>query len=128
MIQDSSHHRNITDYDIVAFDMDFTIINYKFKPFMKLMYEAAAVYMIGYLGYPPELIPPTEEEELLYHFCSRWVIDKKRLWVLKISEDSEVLLAYNGYDKVPNEDLIKEYGEQPKINPFCPDTLRSNEY
>lgn len=98
MIQDSSHHRNITDYDIVAFDMDFTIINYKFKPFMKLMYEAAAVYMIGYLGYPPELIPTTEEEHLLYHFCSRWVIDKKRLWVLKISEDNEVLLAYNGYD------------------------------
>ena len=128
MIQDSSHHRNITDYDIVAFDMDFTIINYKFKPFMKLMYEAAAVYMIGYLGYPPELIPPTEEEHLLYHFCSRWVIDKKRLWVLKISEDNEVLLAYNGYDRVPNEELVKEFGEQPKINPFCPDTLRSEEY
>ena len=93
--------------------MDFTLVNYKLKPFFKLLYEAASVYMIGTLGYPALLIPPTEEEDLLYEFCSRWVLDKQRLLLLKVSEDGEVLRAYNGYTRVSSEELTIIYGSNP---------------
>lgn len=103
-------------YDIFAFDMDHCFMTYNMKTFPKVLYESMALFLINKLGYPFELIPQPKEESLLYRFSCRWVIDKEKLLILKVSDGLDILRAFDGYRRLPNEEILEIYGANPKIS------------
>ena len=106
-----------SQYDIIAFDMDQTMAEYKLGNFMRTNFRVIAQALINELGYPHELYPTDEEEAEwpLLNFYIRGCIDKNTLNVLKISDDLHVLTVYNGYKKLTSEEILAEYGQEAKL-------------
>ena len=68
-----------SQYDAIAFDMDLCFAEYKSKNFLKLLYESVAAKMVIHLGYPQEIFPDEEEEELFYSRYAKGFIDNVSL-------------------------------------------------
>lgn len=80
MEQENTHFFNpkgmkASDYDVIAFDMDLTLAEYKMKSFIRLLFASVAAQLINHQGYPKDLFPGDDEEETFYCRFHRGVID-----------------------------------------------------
>jgi HAD superfamily 5'-nucleotidase-like hydrolase len=107
--------RKVEDYDAIGFDMDLCIARYKFKSFLKIMYESCAAKLVRDHGYPSDMFPEDEDIDRLMSFVGRVVVDLSNMLVMKIGEKGEILRVFDGEERLSNDEIKKIYGDDPKL-------------
>lgn len=113
---DNKCRDKLTNYAAIGFDMDHTLLRYKLRRFVQLVYDCTAKYLIDYKKYPIEIEPKNEEEaEKLYSMFFRAVYDHKTGNLLKIGWGDVILRGYHGFQKLTREQIEEHYGKIPKL-------------
>ncbi|XP_058810571.1 5'-nucleotidase domain-containing protein 1 [Phymastichus coffea] len=102
------NHFKFSDYDCIGFDLDSTIIQYKIKNLLLLIYDVTANYLIEKKGYDPKYLkkPLTVRE---FDFLQKGLFfDFQRGNILKLTPEGNVHLASHG-TKMMNKAEIEKY-------------------
>lgn len=103
----------ISDYDVIGFDLDNTLLRYKVSAMVKLEYECLANYLVNVKGYPAKHLRKPLEEDL--DFVQKGlIIDLARGNVLKVSADGFIRRASHGTRFMDDEELCSIYGADRK--------------
>ncbi|UYV81159.1 NT5DC1 [Cordylochernes scorpioides] len=96
-------------YNVIGFDMDHTICQYKLDPLNNLLYELHANFLIHQRNYDPQFLSlPFENGR---EFIQKGLIlDKARGNILKISYHHKILRAYHGTKPLTLMEIMSIYG------------------
>ncbi|GFS19767.1 5'-nucleotidase domain-containing protein 1, partial [Elysia marginata] len=80
---------NFTNYDVLGFDMDYTLARYKLVPFFKLAYHYACEYLVKVKKYDASIFHDLEKErDLIYKGL---LLDFETGHILKLGHDGVIL-------------------------------------
>ena len=105
MFADPSSPPDLSNYDVVGFDLDHTLVRYRMRTTHTYLFDCFARGLLESCeGYPQEVRePPTEE--LLQLGLNTGVYDYKREVVLKLGKGNKVLRAYRGSTPLTREEI-----------------------
>ncbi|KAH9500068.1 5'-nucleotidase domain-containing protein 1 [Bulinus truncatus] len=107
---------NFTDYDVLGFDMDFTLARYKLVPFFNMVYEGVCKYLVEEKKYDVEIFHNLhEDKDLIYKGL---IADFDKGNVLKLGHDGVILRATHGSKKLSSAEIEKIYGKGRKFPDF----------
>lgn len=99
----------ISDYDIVGFDLDNTLVRYKITAMVQLQYKALASHLVAHCGYSGDVLLRPLDEQL--DFLQRGlIIDLRRGNVLKVSADGYIRRAAHGTRFLDDAGIVSVYG------------------
>eukprot|EP00455_Lapot_gusevi_P044699 TRINITY_DN5621_c0_g1_i2.p1 TRINITY_DN5621_c0_g1~~TRINITY_DN5621_c0_g1_i2.p1 ORF type:complete len:255 (-),score=32.41 TRINITY_DN5621_c0_g1_i2:302-994(-) len=99
---------SVTNFDWIGFDLDHSLIRYKFEPFYQLVFNCLVRYLVEQKNYSADLL----DVRFDLHFCSRGVIfDKKLGNFLKLDHERRVTRAYHGTKSLTKELMQATYPE-----------------
>ncbi|CAL1537985.1 unnamed protein product [Lymnaea stagnalis] len=100
---------NFTDYDILGFDMDFTLARYKLVPFFNMVYDGICRFLVEEKHYDASIFHDLhEDKDLIYKGL---IADFEKGNVLKLGHDGVILRATHGTKKLTMEEIEKVYGK-----------------
>lgn len=103
----------ISDYDVIGFDLDNTLLRYKVSAMVKLEYECLAKYLVDKKGYSPKhLLKPLEDD--LEFLQKGLILDLARGNVLKVSADGFIRKATHGTRFMDDTEICRVYGPDRK--------------
>lgn len=108
---------NFQNYDVIGFDMDFTLFEYDFYKLLQLQWKFMKSYLEGELHYP-ELPLYEDLKHVLREYYAKCIIDQENGLLLKVGFEGDVLIAFKGYRKLDNEEIKRIYGEEGRIEGF----------
>ncbi|XP_053315875.1 5'-nucleotidase domain-containing protein 1 isoform X2 [Spea bombifrons] len=107
---------SVSDCDIIGFDLDHTLCQYKLRESNKLIYDSFAQYLVAEKGYSEELLSVAPEE---WDFCSKGlVLDLEKGNFLKLGADGTILRACHGTKTMSAEQIEEAYGEKREWKHF----------
>lgn len=103
----------ISDYDVVGFDLDNTLLRYKVSAMVQLEYDSLAKYMVEVKGFSPKhLMKPFVDD--LDFLQKGLIVDLKRGNVLKVSADGFIRRAAHGTRFMEASEICAVYGSERK--------------
>ncbi|XP_055888000.1 5'-nucleotidase domain-containing protein 1-like isoform X1 [Biomphalaria glabrata] len=107
---------NFTEYDVLGFDMDFTLARYKLVPFFNMVYDSICQYLVEEKRYSAEIFHNLhEDKDLIYKGL---IVDFDKGNVLKLGHDGVILRATHGSKKLSSSDIDQVYGKERKFPEF----------
>ncbi|XP_063297352.1 5'-nucleotidase domain-containing protein 1 [Pelobates fuscus] len=107
---------SLSDCDVIGFDLDHTLCQYRLQDSNKLIYDSFAQYFVTEKGYSEELLSVTPEE---WDFCSKGlVLDLEQGNFLKLGADGTILRACHGTKPMSGEQIEAVYGEKREWKHF----------
>lgn len=98
---------SIYDYDVIGFDMDYSLLEYDFTRLQSLQWKFITEHM-NKQGYPH--LPKYEEvRDKAKQFQIKGVVDQVNGTVLKIGAAGEVMIAYKGFRKLDRNEVESLY-------------------
>lgn len=106
----------ISDYDIIGFDLDNTLVRYKITAMVQLQYKALASHMVANCGYSGDVLLRPLDDQL--DFLQRGlIIDLRRGNVLKVAADGYIRRAAHGTRFLDDAGIVSVYGTARKWAP-----------
>lgn len=106
----------ISDYDIVGFDLDNTLVRYKITAMVQLQYEALASHLVTHGGYSGDVLLRPLDEQL--DFLQRGlIVDLRRGNLLKVAADGYIRRAAHGTRVMDDASIASVYGAARKWAP-----------
>ncbi|XP_054163459.1 5'-nucleotidase domain-containing protein 1-like [Oppia nitens] len=98
---------DLNAYDVIAIDMDNTLVKYNLKNTLPLIHELLQKYLIEKYNYP---------EDIRQEFCPKLsqkglVIDKQNGNVLKLDANFAVMSAKHGFTDLTKQEIDNIYGK-----------------
>lgn len=94
----------------IAFDLDFTLLNYHSENFFLLQYESMAQCLIT-LGLSEEFLSPEFTRDGHLKVQNGLIADLKTGFLLKLSASKHIIRAYLGFQRVSAAQLLASYSE-----------------
>ena len=106
---------DLSQYDAIGFDVDHTLIKYKIKNLVQLVYRGFAQTLVEEKGFPADLLELTEDEA---KFASNGLtIDQSTGLIIKLGENKTILRAYYGFQRLTTEQILAIF-KDGKLNNF----------
>lgn len=103
----------ISDYDVIGFDLDNTLLRYKVSAMVRLEYESLANYLVNVKGYSPKhLLKPFVDD--LDFLQKGLIVDLARGNLLKVSADGYIRRATHGTRFMADDEICSRYGPERK--------------
>lgn len=103
----------ISDYDVIGFDLDNTLLRYKVSAMVQLEYDCLAQYLVNVKGYSPKhLLKPLKDD--LDFLQKGLILDLARGNVLKLSATGFIRKAAHGTRFMEDDEIRAVYGEERK--------------
>ncbi|GFO16568.1 5-nucleotidase domain-containing protein 1 [Plakobranchus ocellatus] len=113
MSSSTKDYVNFTDYDVLGFDMDYTLARYELVPFFKMSYHCVTKHLVELKKYDPAIFHDLEKErDLIYKGL---LLDFETGHILKLGHDGVILRAVHGTKKLTQEEIIAAYGPERKF-------------
>jgi HAD superfamily 5'-nucleotidase-like hydrolase len=107
---------SILKYQAIGFDMDHTLVRYKMRSLIGIVYECTAIYLVSKKGYPQEIFPLGEEDaHEKYRMYFRAVFDLRNGNLLKMGANSMIMRGYHGFQRLTSAEIIESYGSMPVV-------------
>ncbi|XP_059139748.1 5'-nucleotidase domain-containing protein 1-like isoform X2 [Physella acuta] len=115
-LEKKSKSITFTDYDVLGFDMDFTLARYKLVPFYKMVYRGVCKYLVEERNYEPSIFHELDQDkDLIYKGL---LVDFEKGNVLKLDKQGSILRATHGTRKLTTAQLEEAYGREKKFSHF----------
>lgn len=101
----------LTEYDIIGFDLDGTLLRYDLNNMAVLEHELLKSFLVKEKNYPEELLNQKFESDFLQKGL---IIDSERGNILKLSENGTILRASHGTNSMSEVEIRKVYGASKK--------------
>ena len=99
----------LKDFDIIGFDVDFTLLEYNSQNMIRLMYEGICKYLIYHRNYP-EKIKYKFHKDFIQSFSKKgFIIDYNKGNCLKLRKDKSILKCYHGKKELDNNGINNIY-------------------
>lgn len=103
----------MSDYDVVGFDLDNTLLRYKVSAMVRLEYDLLAKYLVDVKGYSStHLLKPFEND--LDFLQKGLILDLARGNVLKVSANGFIRKAAHGTRFMADDEMCAVYGDDRK--------------
>lgn len=99
------------DYDIIGFDLDFTLLQYNINEMVPLVYESLRQFLVEKKHYSRELLKKQLEKGFLQKGL---VFDAERGNILKLGADATILRATHGTSLLTSDQIAGIYGTDKK--------------
>jgi HAD superfamily 5'-nucleotidase-like hydrolase len=107
---------SILAYDGLGFDMDHTLVRYRMRSFVKLIYECTAIYLVTKKNYPQEIFPVDDDDaKEKFRMYFRAVFDHKTGNLLKIGSNNLIMRGFHGFTRLTTAEILQTYGKNPVI-------------
>jgi len=107
---------NFTKYNVLGFDMDFTLARYELVPFFNMVYDILCKYLVENKEYPKHIFHKLEEDkDLIYKGL---IADFEKGNVLKLAKDGLILRATHGTKMMSSDEVKQAYGEDKKFKDY----------
>eukprot|EP00472_Partenskyella_glossopodia_P002052 CAMPEP_0197522094 /NCGR_PEP_ID=MMETSP1318-20131121/7282_1 /TAXON_ID=552666 /ORGANISM="Partenskyella glossopodia, Strain RCC365" /LENGTH=559 /DNA_ID=CAMNT_0043074329 /DNA_START=208 /DNA_END=1887 /DNA_ORIENTATION=- len=104
---------NLGNIDVVGFDYDYTLVSYS-EELQSTIYDMAKTTLVEKMRYPTNLA----QFEYDPTFAIRGLaVDMETGWLCQLSYSSDVVLAYNGRQRISDEVLLDTYSGTSTIPP-----------
>ncbi len=100
---------NLKKIKVIGFDMDYTLVPYKIKPFEGLTHSLAAARLVKTYGYPKAAGNLKFDKN---RAIVGLVVDKRNGNLLKLSRFGKVKLAYHGLEEIDFRERSRLYRER----------------
>ncbi|MCD6343827.1 MAG: HAD-IG family 5'-nucleotidase [Spirochaetaceae bacterium] len=100
---------NLKKIKVVGFDLDYTLVAYKIKPFEGLTHALAAARLVKDYGYPKAVANLKFDQD---RAIVGLVVDKRNGNLLKLSRFGKVKLAYHGLEEIDFRERSRLYRER----------------
>ena len=100
---------NLKKIKVVGFDMDYTLVSYKIKPFEGLTHSLAVSRLVKNYGYPKVVRKLKFDQN---RAIVGLVVDKRNGNLLKLSRFGKVKLAYHGLEEIDFRERSRLYRER----------------
>jgi len=101
-----SNQLNLRSYDLIAVDMDHTLVKYKLKNLLPLIHRLTNQFLIEKYDFPQEI-----DEHFCPKLCQKGlIIDKRRGNVLKLGSNYKIISAKHGNQNLSIEQIDRIYG------------------
>lgn len=103
-----------SDYEVIGFDFDNTLVDYKKDNFIKLIYESWSRYLCDQKNYSKKYLRRPLEGSDLDFLEKGLILDLKRGNVMRAGNDGEVLVACHGTRLMSESEVVEIYGADKK--------------
>ena len=117
----------LSDYDVIGFDADHTLIKYNVEPLTRTLIQAYLKHLHESFGYPKEILDFDYDFNMNVCFTN-CIWDVEHGTILKLSEDKIVQHAIHGFEKLTRPQICAMYGDPPVFSQLkWPQTARQME-
>ena len=104
-----SIQEELKTFDVIGFDVDFTLVSYNRNNMIQLMYESIAKYLINHKNYPKE-INYDHHKDMINTFSEKgYVIDMQLGNCLKLQNNKSIIKCYHGINELTTDEISSKY-------------------
>lgn len=119
-IKTNESELNLNSYDLIAIDMDNTLVEYKLTNSLPLIHRLIQKYLVEEYNYPKDIC-----EEFCPKLCQKGlIIDKINGNILKLDSSFRIISAKHGFKELTEEVIQTIYGNGEQFKSI-PDLLSS---
>ncbi|XP_065183998.1 5'-nucleotidase domain-containing protein 1-like [Sycon ciliatum] len=106
--------RSLCSHEVIGFDMDHTLVRYKLPAIRTLVQKCLSTSLIESNKAPSSILDDARALDFLV--MKGVVCDKRRGNLLKLSADSNIIMAYHGSRSLSESEITTEYGSGVRID------------
>lgn len=99
----------LNEFDVIGFDIDFTLLIYNKKNIYKLLYESMSKYLIEHQNFPDDILYSKNVDFITKFSYKNTIFDLENGNVIRLAQDTKITKCYHGKKLLDKNEIKKIY-------------------